>query len=149
MPPPDFVKLVWKDKAYKKIFDAAVEQGLEEGGFRVLASVQKGIQEPGRGRLYDHPRVGPHRASEVGQALKSPTGELLNSMQMESGRVPLGLGVRVGIGPEFQRFAVIGRQMMLGRKAQVKGQRPTLRPPLEKEWPKIVKSFQLAAKRAK
>lgn len=144
----DAVKLKWKDKEYRALVDKQLGKGLEEGGFRVLTAVQVGIQVPGRGKLYDHPTAGRYRASKVGQALKSPTGDLLNSMQLETGRIQFGLGARIGIGPGFARFAVIGREMMLGRNARVVGQRPTLRPALEQEFPGIVKMFQRAAKEA-
>lgn len=142
------VKLAWRDKEYRALFDAEVEKGLQKTGFVVLTAIQKGIQRPGTGVRYDHSTAGPYRASRANEPLKSPTGELLNSIELETGRIQLGMGARLGIGPRLSRFGPIGRQMMLGRNARVKGQRPTLRPPLEREWPGIVKEWQMSAKRA-
>lgn len=131
-------KMAWKGKEFKKWLEAHFQEPLKKSGEMVAGEVRRGIARPGRGRTY-FIRGRRHRASKAGKPMKSPTGLLLNGIRWEVGRIKRGLGVRVGIGGKASKFAALARLMELGRAARVDGQRPTLRPALRKQWPKIKK----------
>ena len=136
-------QMVWRGKEWLKVLDVNFRDRLKASSEPVVEDIRREIKRPGRGKLRRSTKAGLYKASRSGEALKSPSRDLLNSIEYEIGRSPKGLGSRIGIGPAFSRFATTARKMFLGKQRGIHGQRPTLRPALKKNWPKIRKIWGL------
>jgi len=132
-------KINWRGKEFTAWLENHAKPRVQQAADLVVEEARRLILAPksGRHRRYKGRSV---RSSAPGEALGSPSGRLPKSIQSEVGRIPKGFGARVGIGPPMRSAWAEGmRDMMLGKRQGMKGQRPTLRPALERVWPKIVK----------